>query len=796
MQTIELGVREFLDLALKAGGLSAEFQPLARAAAGMAAHVGATARRPEHYQCEVAVRHVFTWQRFCLILRGRIDGVQIDGDTVTVEEIKSTYLPLASVDPLGNAYHLAQLRLYHYFAALRYAGRIIPVLTYVHPTTLEERACPMAWEVDESRLFFEALAVRLLRGEAAKASWRLTRDASLRMLPFPFTNLRPGQAELVGTVEQAIDHHRDALLEAATGIGKTMAVLYPALRKLTSAGYRRVFFLTAKTAGVEAARNALEALRASGLRLRVLYLQAKSRMCPRAGEEHAECGEGYCPYADDFFTKVERLIPALLDEEELPAERLYAIGEREQVCPFELALELSLSVDLIVCDYNYAFDPRVYLRRFFSPGLAIDSLFLVDEAHNLLPRSREMNSAILQEETLRTIAELCGDAHAGVCAALVAVHAHFAHWDRALEDEGGTLLRLDVLPAELTANLEALLECLADVLVHLPRGKQRTRLLDCFFALTPVARIASDLGPEYALYVDAAPRARLLRLLCRHPARVLHRRLERSVAAIFFSATLTPFSYYRDLFGAREGASTLALPSPFPRARRLYLHVPEVSTKFAARAATRPTVARVIHTAVRVRHGNYLAFFPSYAYLSTVWAELMMDRPTNLAIHVQKPGMTLEQQAEFLHQVSAVGGERANLGLAVMGGIFGEAVDLPGERLVGAIIIGPGLPAVGIEQELIGEYFDEERHGAGSYYAYQVPGITRVIQAAGRVFRTPEDKGVVLLIDDRFLEEPYQSLLPADWFSSEQEFSTPHYAEVLARFWAEIDEPFPGLSPG
>jgi DNA excision repair protein ERCC-2 len=782
VQTIELGVREFLDLTVKAGG-PADFSTPARAQAGTAAHVGATARRPAGYQREVPVRHEFRWDAFRLVLRGRIDGVLVDGDTVRVEEIKSTFLPLDGLDPAAHPYHLAQLHLYHYFASLRYPSTVVPVLTYVHPITLDERAFPMDWSVAASRIEFERLAMRLLLAEADKRRWSSVRNAALRTLPFPYPDLRPGQAALLDAVADAVRAPRDLLVEAATGIGKTMAVLYPALKGLAGRhGYRRVFYLTAKSAGVETARQAVAALRAEGLRLRAVYLRAKSHMCPRA-EEDPECDAALCPYADDFFTRAEPLIPDLLAEEELSAARVEAVGRAATLCPFELALELALFADLIVCDYNYAFDPRVTLRRFFAPGVPPEHLLLVDEAHNLLPRSRAMYSADLAENLLEEIAALC-EAHEGVAEATAWLRGQFRRWEALRDDEGSALLRLDNLPQETRDGVDAVLECAGEVLMHLPHGTRRRQLLERYYTLDAFASIAEALTPEYAIYLDTERRSRTLRLLCRYPAPQLRKALSRSRTAVFFSGTLTPFDYYRDLYGAREGAATLALPSPFPREHRLYLHVPDVSTKYTERDRTRPTVAAVLRTAVRAHAGNYLAFFPSYAYLSAVWAELMVGRPDDMAIHVQKPNLAPAAQAEFLARVCATGG-KPNLGLAVMGGLFGEAVDLPGEQLVGAVIVGPGLPGVSTELELIAEYFNEERHGAGFHYAYLVPGITRVVQAAGRVFRTPEDKGVVLLIDDRFLEEPYRDLLPSDWHAHDPEFSTTDYAAVLEAFWRE-----------
>ncbi len=785
VHVIELGVREFLDLALKVDGGGAEFSSRSRALLGTAAHTRVTAGREETYQSEVPMRFVFEWHDFRLVLRGRIDGVVFRGGQWVVEEIKSTYQALEKMHPEQHPFHLAQLRFYHHCECQRRVGdSVIPLLTYVHPVTFAERSFPMEWSPEETRHFVEGLALSFLAREEEREHWRRVRNASLKKLEFPFPSLRSGQTELLGAVQAAISTRRDLLVEAATGIGKTTGVLYPAIRLLAGRSeYARIFYLTAKSAGSDIVRKTLSALRAQGLRLRVLYLTAKDRCCPYAAEERPECGDEYCPYVDDFYARAEQVMPELLGVEEMTAECITAVAQREGLCPFELALELSLEADLVVCDYNYVFDPSVYLRRFFLPGLPKNNLFLVDEAHNLVPRSREMYSSALKESSLLALRKLFGEREGSLGMCVNEILRIVSHWYDEAENDGAQALRLEELPSELLSWVNGLLDVMSEMLFEIPRGELRTRLREIFFEFFHFARAAEGITREYAIYVILERRQAVLHLYCLHPGPLLRQRLERSIATVFFSATLSPERYFRDLLGAREGGMRLELPSPFPPEHRLYLHVPDVSTRYVAREATRPSVAQVIAGVAGVRRGNYMAFFPSYAYLGAVWAELMLLKPAGITLHAQRPAMTLDEQAAFLRKVCAIGGERGNLGLAVMGGLFGEAVDMPGEELVGSIIVGPGLPGIGMRQELIREYFDAERDGEGFFYAYTVPGLIRVIQAAGRVFRTPQDRGVVVLLDDRFLEDPYKELLPPDWHADDPEFSTAEYLQMIAEFW-------------
>ncbi|HEX2951910.1 MAG TPA: ATP-dependent DNA helicase [Armatimonadota bacterium] len=784
MHEIELGVRDFLNMAYKTGGLSAEFTPRNRAADGISTHIAVTSKRPKGYQREVTVRHVFQWENFRLTIRGRIDGLFRGQHRTVVEEIKSTYQPLRTLDPEKNPYHLAQLRLYQYFEYHRScAPKVVPVLTYVNPLTLEERSFQLDWDPEVSRQFFEGLAIALLKKEKDKLAWRAQRDESIAHTTFPFT-LRAGQADLVHAVDEAINGQQDLLVEAATGIGKTMGVLYPAIKHLAdSSGYSRIFFLTAKSAGMSVARDGIAVLRQQGLRLRVLYLLAKERICPFAGHERPDCGEGYCHYAEDFYEKANRVIPDLLaNGDDLTPERILAVAKREAVCPFELSLELSLYCDLIVCDYNYAFDPAVYLRRFFWQGLPNDNLFLVDEAHNLISRSREMYSATLTVEDLTAIRDQYGGQAEGLATCIGELLGQFSRWCESIEIEGGQAIRLPELPSTVLTWIEGIIDSVGDILLDMSRGPRRNALLTFYFSLVRFNRVVAGLTQEYAAYVSVDRHQTRLRLYCLNPGPLLRPRIERSVTTVFFSATLSPMRYFEELLGARDGCRHLTLTSPFPQENHLYLHVPNVSTKYTAREVTKLSVAQVIADVATAKTGNYLAFFPSYAYLGAVWAQLKVAG-LDVNIYTQKPNMRRKEQADFLHKVCATGGETSNLGLAVMGGLFAEAVDLPGEKLIGTIIVGPGLPGLSPEQELIREYFDEERSGEGLFYAYLVPGMIRVIQAAGRVFRTPNDRGVVVLLDDRFREEAYRELLPPDWGADDESFSNEEYQEALETFW-------------
>ncbi|MGE5529267.1 MAG: ATP-dependent DNA helicase [Patescibacteria group bacterium] len=713
------------------------------------------------------------------------DERRVTSNEIIVEEIKTTYLPLADLHLEKWPAHAAQLRLYVHMVRCANPGRkVAGRLTYVNLDDLSERTFSPDLGEEETRDFFVSLAEGYLAHVRALDDWRGVRDESLAAWDFPFAERRAGQDELMETVAAAVRAERDLFAEAATGIGKTAAVLYPALKGLASGGrYQRVFFLTAKTSGKMILRKTLELAREGGLRLRAVFIEAKEKVCLHP---EADCTPQDCPCARDYYARAAAVITDLLRLELITPEAVLEAARRETLCPFELSLDLALRADLIVGDYNYVFDPGVYLRRFFGQGGRRDSLFLVDEAHNLVQRGREMYSASLDSADLARLAEELGDLDCGIVRECEEAGRFFQAWREEMAAEGRRgLLLSSSLPEMLPPALERLAGAMDRVFARRPPADLRRRWRDFYFDLQHLLRVAGHTGRDYAVYALAREGGGvLLRLFCQNPGPLLRRRLDQGRSAVFFSATLSPFAYFRDLLGGGRDALHLRLPSPFPVENRLYLHVPGIDTRYRAREETALALARVAAAMVAARAGNYLMFFPSYAYLNAVRPLVERLLAGRAAVLAQSPAMRDEQKRRFLEKLAATDTGRSTLGLAVLGGIFGEGIDLPGERLVGVCIAGPGLPQVSEEQELIRSYF-QERNEQGFLYAYLIPGLIRVVQSAGRVFRGPEDRGVVILVDDRFLHEAYQELLPPDWFAPGREFSREDVGEALREFWGD-----------
>jgi DNA excision repair protein ERCC-2 len=778
---VKLGVHEFLQAAL--GGQGEPGAPaVTRLREGTAGHAFVTAHRPEDYLREVALQGELEWKDFRLMVRGRADGLMVADSSVMVEEIKTTYLGLSEALAAEPEAYLAQLKLYMLFAGDKYPE--IPVtgrLTYFSLATGEEGSRDYSFDREQLREYFRDLAIPYLESLAAVAAWTVVRNKSIEELEFPFAELRPGQEELINCVREALKGRQDALIEAPTGIGKTAATLYASLKELARIRRRtQVFYLTAKTAGRAIVEKTLSRFAGGGLRLRTVFIEAKERMCSVSG---MPCRGGQCPAIEDYDQRIAPVLQQLLGQDTVTPGIIRQVAEPAGLCPFEVALSAAEIADLIVCDYNYVFDPGVVLKRFFVNSKQ-HYVLLVDEAHNLVDRGRDIYSASLFYGEVRKLRRLLNEYHHSLLETLDLMLEQMNRWVDLLTAEERSSALLTSIPEELDGWCERFLEQADDF-------RRRTRLSlpefeTLYWDVVHFGRVVPLISGDYAIWVRKSGRDLEWKLFCLNPGPMLSDRLKKCDSAVFFSATLSPLAYFRELLGLRDGAMDLQLPSPFPQENRLYLHVPGVSTRYQARQETRELLAAAVSEIAVVCPGNYLVFFPSYAYMRMVYEDVssaLMDDP-EVRLFLQTPGMDVAAQRHWLTSFTRNDGDEVHLGFAVLGGLFGEGVDLPGERLIGAFVVGPGLPTVSEEQEVIRRYFDE-RNGQGFMYAYVIPGLIRVIQAAGRVFRTPEDKGVVVLFDDRFLQPQVQELLPVDWFDPRRVFSTEDYVTEVEEFWGE-----------
>lgn len=782
---LTLPIRRLVEFLLRTGSIDSRFTGFDRALEGARLHrklQRAAVKEYPDYQAEAALKQDYTCAGIAYTLEGRADGIFTDKDgTPTIDEIKTTTLPPEFITGEQSPEHWAQAQIY---AAIYARQQGLPAMRVRLVYYQVDEDLEFTFNHDYSADALDAIVTDLLTQYAPwakrSAEWQRMSRASWQALPFPFASYRPGQRAMMNAVYKSCTEGGQLLCQAPTGIGKTMSVLFPALKAVGEGG--PIFYLTARGTTRAAAENALTLLRAADpdLKLRSVTLTAKDKICL---QEHRECTPEACPYANGYYDRVKAALWDGLDTHALTADALQALAHKHKVCPFELGLDLSLWCDVVVGDYNYLFDPVVHLMRFFET--AGDYLFLIDEAHNLPGRARDMHSASLCKSAFYDAKKRLGKGKSSLKNALTKVNNIFIEWRHRCEEVlgdsrfGRTYFeksRAEDFDRALTKLCEPLEIWLDE---HRDPGETHDALLQLYFDIRAWLRVADTFDNHFVLQISAVGSEVRAAMLCLDPSDFLAADFAKGRAAVLFSATLAPAGYYKDLCGLPD-ARAVALRSPFDPANMGLWCARQVSTRYKDRADSIAKVSDLLAVMAAAQPGHYLAFFPSYSYLQQVWEDFTARYP-NQPTRCQESAMDEDQRTEFLAQFLSRDGKPL-LGFAVLGGVFGEGVDLTGESLIGVAVVSPGLPQIGPRQEQLRDYFEETR-GAGFDYAYRYPGMNKVLQAAGRVIRTPQDRGVVLLIDDRFLAPDTRRLMPPHWEHLRVVDSADAWKDELAAFW-------------
>lgn len=711
------------------------------------------------YQAEVTLKYQILLEDIPVSVEGRADGIWTDkrGEEplIVIDEIKGTYRDLSRMEAPVEV-HLAQAKCYAYIYGQQHGQMRMGVrMIYADLETEELRYFEETYTMEELSGWFRDLMAEYGKWVSFESLWQERRAESLKKLIFPF-DYREGQKDLAVSVYRTIARKKRLFIQAPTGVGKTLSVLFPALKAMGEGLASRIFYLTARTITRTVAVDALDLLRQQGMELKTVVLTAKEKLCVC---EKPECDPDHCPRAKGHFDRINQAVYELwtTGPDACTREVILESAERYQVCPFELSLDLAVWVDTLICDYNYVFDPNVSLKRFFADGVKEDYLFLIDEAHNLVERGREMYSASLEKEAFLQMKRLLRGKREGLTKALDGCNRYLLTLKRECESGfqilpqvGGFELQLQRLSAELDKYLEQ------------PVPEEiREQVMEFYFSVWNFLGICDRLDDNYVIYTDFSEEGHFwLHLYCVRPAENLRQCLDCGTATIFFSATLLPVNYYKDLLTGNLEDYAIYAKSPFDPANRLLLVGTDVSSRYSRRVASEyERMARYIHETVTVKTGNYLVFAPSYQVMEQV-ADRCVAYEDMECIR-QESGMAEEEREAFLKKFEK---ERNHslVGFCVMGGIFSEGIDLTEDRLIGALIIGTGLPQMCREREIVKEYFDKKGMD-GFAYAYQYPGMNKVLQAAGRVIRTEADRGMILLMDDRFATISYQRLFPREW---------------------------------
>ena len=760
-QIVKVSVRNLVEFVLRSGDIDNRIAAKDKDAMQLGAklHRKIQRRMGASYHPEVTLRHEEEFEGFCIQVEGRADGI-ITEDTACIDEIKGIFLDLKYLaEPVPV--HLAQAKCYACIYAMQQELDSIGVqLTYCHMETEEIKRFRQEYGREELEEWFQDLLAEYEKWARFQTEWRKIRNQSIKKIEFPYT-YREGQRELVTSVYKTILRKKKLFIQAPTGTGKTIATVFPAVKAVGEELGEKVFYLTAKTITRTAASQAFELLKEQALRYKVITLTAKEKICFC---EKAECNPDYCPYAKGHYDRINDAVYELITSRDDMSRAVIEEQARTwKVCPFELELDVSLWMDGVICDYNYVFDPNAHLKRFFGEGVKGSYLFLIDEAHNLVERGREMYSASLYKEDILRIRRQVKTLDVRLAKRLEECNKQLLELKR--ECDGITVLNS---AAHIYLKLLAVMAELERFLEEYKESAVREDVLELYFEVRTFISVYEKLDENYTIYAELAGDGRfLVRLFCVNPAVNLKEYLDKGNSTVFFSATMLPIHYYKELLSTEKDDYAVYAETAFSEDQRLLLQGTDISSKYTLRGEKMyRRYAEYLYKAATAKKGNYMAFFPSYQFLEQVYEaflELTEEAEEAETIHclVQAPYMSEEAREIFLEGFEE---ERQGslMGFCVMGGIFSEGIDLANERLIGAVIVGTGLPQVCRERELLKDYFDS-RGVNGFDYAYVYPGMNKVQQSAGRVIRTEEDRGIILLLDERFSERRYRNTFPREW---------------------------------
>lgn len=707
------------------------------------------------YRAEVPLKLEVPQEQYILALEGRADGIITNAEGVTIDEIKCMYTDVTRFEkPIFV--HKAQAMCYAYIYALQNdLDQISVQMTYCDLDTEEIRRFQESFSFSWLKKWFLDMIEAYRKWTDFQFVWRKVRQASIQTLEFPFS-YRNGQRKLVGDVYRTINRKKILFIQAPTGTGKTISTLFPAIRAVGENLGDKIFYLTAKTITRTVAKDTCDLLKSHGYQGKVIVLTAKEKMCPC---EEMDCNPSNCPRAKGHYDRVNDAVYDLITtEDDFTRERMLEQAEKYQVCPFEMSLDASLYADVIICDYNYVFDPNVYLKRFFSEGEKGDYIFLVDEAHNLVERGREMYSAVLVKEEILAVKKLVRGKDRKLEAALEKCNRQMLEWKR--ECEKYVVYKSIGAFAFSLMRLMSLLDVFLQSRGEMP---ERKAITDFYLNLRHFMNMFERVDENYVLYSDFDEENRFcLHLYCVNPSVNLQECLERGNSTVFFSATLLPVNYYKNLLSSKKDNYAVYADSAFREEQRLLFIGRDVSSLYTRRTIGEfRRIALYIQQVLRAKKGNYLIFFPSYRFMEDVYEQFLAVNEREVDCIMQSGNMNEAEREEFMQEF-AESREKSLAAFCVLGGIFSEGIDLKEDLLIGVLIVGTGLPQICTQREILKEYYQEE-NGQGFDYAYQYPGMNKVLQAAGRVIRTASDRGIIGLLDERFLRNDYRQLFPREW---------------------------------
>lgn len=777
---IRISVRNLVEFILRSGDLdsrrgSGDKEAMLK---GSRLHRKIQKQMGSSYRAEVALKWETVYDDLIIQVEGRADGIQTEDGRTTVDEIKGIY---------GKLEHLSQPIEVHRAQAMCYARiygemeeleEITIQMTYANLDTEEIKRFQENMSLESLKEWYKELLDAYYKWVSYKLQWQQERNASMEGLQFPFP-YREGQRKMVSSVYHTIKSEKQIFIQAPTGVGKTMSTIFPAVRAVGEGKGDTIFYLTAKTITRTVAEEAFSILKGKGLKYKVITITAKEKLC--GNDEKLQCNPESCPFAKGHFDRVNDAVFELWTQGSLyDRSAILEQAVKWQVCPFEMCLDLAIWVDAVICDYNYAFDPNVHLKRFFGESVSGKYIFLIDEAHNLVERGREMYSASICKENVLEARKKVKPYAPALYRALGTVNKQLLELKKdcgryqVLENPGALPISLLKVQGEM------------DKLMEEPPGQEIIEeILDFYFEVRDFLNTAELVDENYVVYTEDGEDGKFrMKLFCVNPAGNLRSYLEKGISTVFFSATLLPLHYYRKLLSTEEDDYGIYVQSPFSQEKRCILLGGDVSSRYTRRNYTEyRRIAEYIARMVWQKKGNYMVFFPSYKLMEDVYQVYEEEFSADWVRCIcQSSSMNEREREEFLEEFE--NDQDSLVAFCIMGGVFSEGIDLMGERLIGAVVVGTGLPQISNEREILKEYYGA-RGENGFDYSYRYPGMNKVLQAAGRVIRTQEDVGVILLLDDRFRSYEYQGLFPVEW-SDRKNCTLSSMESFLKDFWDNV----------
>ena len=772
---IKISIRNLVEFIMRHGSIDNRYTSSIKAIEGIRGHQRVQKSYGDNYTAEVPLKYTLTYEDLEIMVEGRADGILIEDEKTIIDEIKTTTKDLLLIDENTNPLHWAQAKCYGYIYSMQNELDNIDIqITYYNIDTKSTRILRQSYTLKELEEFFFWLIDEYKSWAQLESDWVNKRNESIKKLKFPFENYRPGQRELAVRVYKSITDSKKCFAQAPTGTGKTISTLFPAIKAMGEDKTSKIFYLTAKTITREVAQNTISLMRKKDLNLKAVTITAKEKICKM---DEVNCNPEYCPYANGYFDRINNSLKDILAKyNDYSKDNIEKISEEYMLCPFELSLDLTNLSDVIICDYNYVFDPRVYLKRFFDTKTT-DYTFLIDEAHNLVDRAREMYSATLNEEKFVKVKKLISKKDKRITRVIKEIQSYF-------EDKLEDLTTLDEndlveseAPLELCEILSSFIKFVDEYLAR--TNEENEELMDLYFDVYSFLSISDFYDKNYTTIYTKTFNGMTIKIYCVNPQKVIEEKMKKAKSNIIFSATLIPMDYFMKMYSYDEEDFIINLKSPFDVKNRLLMIGDNVATTYNKRFETSEDIASYIANCVQAKKGNYMVFFPSYKYMELVFDEMKENYP-NINISIQESNMSEEEKEEFLSMFDEDNKE-THVGFCVLGGHFSEGIDLTNDKLIGVIIVGVGMPQIGIERDIIKDHMKDSNKGFD--YAYVYPGMIKVLQAAGRCIRTDDDKGVILLLDNRYSQRRYQSLFPYEWYPNFRVRKSDDVKTLCEEFW-------------